>query len=239
MPPQHIVERDFAMTTSAADRVGARRSLLQLGGLLALLLLTMGLLALFAAWSLNRAHAANVVRVTTFVTAVDDARSAQAHFKTQVQEWKNLLLRGSDMAERARYLQSFAAEAKVVSDHLAAVERHLPLLGIAAVQAQALREEHAALGLRYAAAAQALGRDWQPAVADAAVRGIDRTLDRQIDALTDQVLAQSQRAIDQLRIEERRRYDSLQGALWTVMACSLALLAIMLWRVLRERGSGT
>lgn len=227
------------MTTSAADRVGARRSLLQLGGLLALLLLTMGLLALFAAWSLNRAHAANVGRVAAFVTAVDEARSAQAHFKTQVQEWKNLLLRGADPTERVRYQRSFDAEAGIVAGHLLALERHLPLLDMAAGQARALREHHADLGARYALAALELARNWQPAAADAAVRGIDRTLDRQIDALTDQVLAQSQRAIDRLRIEERRRYDSLQGALWMVMACSLALLAVMLWRVLKDRGGGT
>jgi len=226
------------MTTSAADRAGARRSLMQLGGLLALLLLTMGLLALFAAWSLNRAHAANVERVMAFVTAVDEARSAQAHFKTQVQEWKNLLLRGADPAERARYLRSFEAEATVVARHLSAVEGHLPLLDIAATRAQELREQHAALGARYAEAAQGLERSWQPATADAAVRGIDRTLDRQIDALTDHVLAQSQRAIDQLRIEEQQRYESLKAALWVVMASSLALLSVMLWRVLRERGSG-
>jgi hypothetical protein len=225
------------MTTSAADRAGARRSLLQLGGLLALLLLTMGLLALFAAWSLNRTHAANAERVMVFVTAVDEARSAQAHFKTQVQEWKNLLLRGADPAERVRYQRSFEAEATVVAGHLVAVERHLPLLGLPATQALELRDQHAALGARYALALRDLERDWQPATADAAVRGIDRPLDGQIDALTDKVLAQSQQALGQLRMDERRRYESLKAALWVVMAASLVLLAVMLWRVLSERSS--
>ena len=35
------------------------------------------------------------------------ALTAQVHFKKQVQEWKNILLRGSDAELRARYVAQF------------------------------------------------------------------------------------------------------------------------------------
>src|SRR3954465_9108777 len=39
--------------------------------------------------------------------AIDTARGAQVEFKIQVQEWKNILIRGNDPALLERYTQAF------------------------------------------------------------------------------------------------------------------------------------
>src|SRR5688572_16224365 len=44
-------------------------------------------------------------KASEIADAIDNARGAQVHFKKQVQEWKNILLRGSDTVAFQLYLE--------------------------------------------------------------------------------------------------------------------------------------
>src|SRR5262249_19022339 len=65
----------------------------------------------------------NVIAVSNQVEAANDlARSAHLHFKIQVQEWKDMLLRGYDSELYAKHSKGFA-------DESARVDRDLKTLG--------------------------------------------------------------------------------------------------------------
>ena len=127
------------------------------------------------------------------LTLVDEAN---LQFKIQVQEWKNVLLRGKDAANLTKYWQQFEAQEQKVSGQLTALIRladvmHAPEL---AAQVQRLQQEHSDLGLAYRngkAAFLAAGAD--PFAGDKAVKGIDRAASEQMSALVAKLHSDAQR----------------------------------------------
>jgi len=66
--------------------------------------------------------------------SVDLARSAQVEFKKQVQEWKDLLLRGgNDQATYDKYLQNFFSEEAATQQNLQGLRQLLGAQGSAHV----------------------------------------------------------------------------------------------------------
>ncbi|MCD2347761.1 methyl-accepting chemotaxis protein [Clostridium guangxiense] len=60
----------------------------------------------------------NLKTVSEYTTLVDTSRSAQVHFKKQVQAWKDLLVRGQDSKAYNQYFKEFQNEHTKVLDEL-------------------------------------------------------------------------------------------------------------------------
>jgi len=106
----------------------------------------------------------------------DSAFKAQIYFKTQIQEWKNTLLRGRDDTLYAKYLASFEKHEKKTRDeviHLILLANKYPELKSDATK---FLSEHKRLGKRYREALPAFKSAGNNShiVADKYVRGIDR-----------------------------------------------------------------
>jgi len=105
----------------------------------------------------------------------DQVRIMQVGFKKQVQEWKNILLRGSDPTDLATYRASFARESDAVRATGAALKRT-----VSDAEARELLDQfldaHRALGRKYDEALEPflVGRGLDPRAADTVVRGQDR-----------------------------------------------------------------
>ncbi len=136
--------------------------------------------------------------------ASDLARRAQIEFKFQVQEWKDLLIRGSDPELFNKYLKAFNERSATVKEELATLAPMLDKLALPAALATDLQAEHAELDRRYMEALKLYdgAKATSALEVDKAIRGMDRAttdhfaeivkkLQQQGDALDDAAMAQA------------------------------------------------
>jgi methyl-accepting chemotaxis protein-1 (serine sensor receptor) len=95
-------------------------------------------------------------------------------FKTQVQEWKDTLLRGKDPAKLQKHWGAFAQQEKAVDDQARALLAALPA-GEARTLVQGFADAHVKMGEGYRRGYQAFeAAGFESAAGDAAVAGVDR-----------------------------------------------------------------
>ncbi|HEX3059415.1 MAG TPA: hypothetical protein VHP62_08645, partial [Usitatibacter sp.] len=96
----------------------------------------------------NRIHDMDVTQ-NHVEEAGDLARQAQLHFKVQVQEWKNMLLRGHDLKLLDKHTKAFEEETAKVASTLKALNAVAPKIEMPATLADAAVLEHEDLARRY------------------------------------------------------------------------------------------
>ncbi|MEE1868962.1 methyl-accepting chemotaxis protein [Pseudomonas sp. 119P] len=116
---------------------------------------------------------------------------ANLQFKVQVQEWKNVLLRGKQPAELDKYWQQFLAREQQVQGILDQLIRSSD--ATLKARAEQLKQSHRQLGQAYAQGRQAfLAAGADPAVGDQAVKGVDRATSEQMSELVSQLRSDAQ-----------------------------------------------
>ncbi|MHC9014259.1 methyl-accepting chemotaxis protein [Stenotrophomonas bentonitica] len=211
------------MTSSAPARPRALSLQFKLLGALSLGLVIIVLAALAGLGSAWRNLSAEV--------PVEVARKAQAEllqreFRLQVQEWKNVLIRGADEALRERHLAAFDAEGRRIE----------ALAGTLATSrdeqtrtlANRFLAEHRALEARYRGALEAFaasGYDTQ--AGDALVRGADRAVGATLDALA--ARASERAEYETSATSERARAALVASAMVTALAALVLLAVLTLW----------
>jgi len=141
--------------------------------------------ALFSIHYSSMNHGRTLERFNEFKVAINSARIAQVSFKTQVQEWKNVLLRGQDPKDYDEYFKRFVQNEAEVDKELESLGGLMRKLGLDPAEVASLQAEHAALGKAYR---DALGLyrkgDVNSVLAvDKSIRGIDRKMNADIDGL--------------------------------------------------------
>ncbi|MCR4542406.1 methyl-accepting chemotaxis protein [Pseudomonas sp. 18.1.10] len=109
---------------------------------------------------------------------------ANLQFKVQVQEWKNVLLRGKQPQDMEKYWGQFQDRQRDVQGILTRLVAQTHDDATLSRRIEALREEHQQLGVAYQKgrdAYVAAGRD--ATAGDAAVKGVDRAASDQMSAL--------------------------------------------------------
>jgi methyl-accepting chemotaxis protein len=209
---------DFLPTDRLAFRLG-----LVLGGAVILTTLLAGVLL----WRSRVEQRAYEALLTHEVTEAAGARTAQVLFKKQVQEWKNVLLRGGDSALRVKHLGAFRANERGVDSAARA------LLGVvtdtvARSTLTRFKVAHDSLHRGYDAALSvfAAGGYQRPLDADKMVRGVDRPPTDLLDGVVDrlELRVREESAALALRQGAERRYAVLAALL------AVVLLGLGLWR---------
>ena len=136
--------------------------------------------------------------ITTAVTtgqqatkAIANARAAHVDFQRQVQEWKNVLIRGNDAELYEKHRKAFEDRAQKVQAGLAETEKDLAALGMPGALVSQVRKDHEEMLSKYLTAL----KSFDPTDAetgkkvDVLVRGVDRATSSNFDKLIDELLA--------------------------------------------------
>ena len=239
-------------SVSASDIASLRQSFMNLASLMLLMVLCVGILGLFSVWSL-RGYQARVQAALSEVTATMDlGRQAQLHFKIQVQEWKNILLRGHGLSDRALYVAAFEKEKAVTLNLLQSlrprvdqIQKSEGLMRLTKTQdvSAKLRGEidqivtgFAELNQTYKKALDEAQKNggWDPRVADAIVRGVDRDLTVQMDAVPVELERAYEDLVSLAALAADARFETLTRIVWTGVILALSVVAFMLWRMLKH-----
>lgn len=203
-----------------------------MAGIVALVLV----LVLAGWWMSGRALSATDTAYTEglkLARAIDNARSAQVNFQRQVQEWKNVLIRGGDAALRDTHWKGFEQREQLMDKELDALQAALGgmtgmtgMEGIASAAAKT-RAEHGVLGQRYRDALQkypTIDAAAQQAI-DVSVRGMDRPTSAGIDTLVQNLQGLvKQRFAD----ESAAAHSHMRNNLLLVGSIAAGLMALLL-----------
>ncbi|CAN7457813.1 methyl-accepting chemotaxis protein [Pseudomonas sp. LjRoot71] len=199
-----------------------------LGGSLALILVTA--LACFSFLSSGMQAYRGLLEGPLEASALIDVTNL--NFKTQVQEWKNVLLRGSDKAQLDKYWSQFEAQERKVQDSLGKLSELAADARTLSGQIDTLRREHQTLGVNYRKGRDAfIAAGGDAAVGDKAVSGIDRNTTQQLEALADQLHKQSleQASLINVSAERTITYGTL-----LMLGASVVIALFSLWLINRS-----
>jgi len=166
---------------------------------------------------------------------LDATRAAQVHFKVQVQDWKDILLRGSDSAAFDKYLNGFAQEERAVQTGLTAIRQQVVQTGADTTTLDSLVRAHADLGQRYRTALTRYnGRDPKSAhVVDSLVKGMDRAPTAAFDSVVQQIATDGEG--DLLRLAERANtaYVRMRTSFFLLLVGAIGLAAAVATMIIR------
>ena len=174
----------------------------------------------------STAHGAQALqRSLALSQAIETARSAQVEFKIQVQEWKNILIRGHDPALLDRYTKAFVKTGEATRADLKKLGAQLDALQLGTPLVDDAIKTQAELGERYLGAL----KQYDPANAESAkvvdnlVKGMDREPTKKIDDIVAYIGKESGRLMRQM--EEESRIAHAEAML--VMGLTLAVTLVV------------
>lgn len=211
---------------ASRPRLLLKRRVLILVGLLSLVSLALALHSTYRLRELTTWLSRTLAQSRILVDAVDRARSAQVHFKKQVQEWKDVLLRGWEPELFEKHHQAFLSEESHVQADAAKLKELLAAIEISSELVDEFLSKHEDLGKKYREALGRYDRE-RPASAfdvDRSVRGIDREATDRMDALVKDIQSRWDARVEKTReeslaeLEKHRRFS--EGA-YAIVVCGL------------------
>lgn len=154
----------------------------------------------------------------------------QSQFKTQVQEWKNTLLRGQDAEQRQRYWAAFQKHEQQVAQaasELSAGLRQAQADATLQSQADAFVQAHRDMSAGYRKGFEAFqAANFNHQAGDQAVKGMDREPTKLLDQLVQGISQASAQAQQRASAQAQRAFGLSVGAM---LACGLLGMAVAVW----------
>lgn len=152
------------------------------------------------------------------IDAVDTARLAQVSLKKQVQEWKDILLRGEDPEKLEKYTNGFIEQESTVAKSLVKL-KSLTLNKAIHTKIDRFIEVHKSMGKKYRSGMESYKNASADKykVGDKAVKGIDRQPTKDLDQIVVEVQAENE--------QTETLIQSRQSALtWMIILSSLGVI---------------
>lgn len=184
--------------------------------------------------------AAGVFGMQRVSSSLDDVRSVvdvdvanemqvsdmQLEFKTQIQEWKNVLLRGKDPKLRQAHWASFEKTEGHVAETAAQLLQKLHP-GQSRDLVQAFAKAHEELGRQYRRGYQAFQQgDFDPTLGDRAVKGIDRAPSDLISQARTSISTHTRQVADATAANAKKMQ---RLSLFLALAVGVVATAVVMW----------
>ncbi|UVL12957.1 methyl-accepting chemotaxis protein [Pseudomonas atacamensis] len=157
---------------------------------------------------------------------------ANLQFKVQVQEWKNVLLRGKQPADLAKYWSQFEERQRDVQNILGELAGQKGIEASLKSRIERLRDEHRQLGTAYQKGRDAyVAAGGDPSAGDAAVKGVDRATSEQMSALVAELREQGTAQSALISASAER---TVWLGLLVMLASGLLIGLLSLWLVSRN-----
>ena len=210
-------------------KIGTR--LFGMAATLATLMAIVGLMGLRSLQNSTNTLRQSLITAATITSAVDEGRDTQVEFKKQVQEWKDLLIRGSSRADFDKHYTAFTQQEGVVQLQLAAVRDTLRALGINAGDIDAILRTHLAVGAKYREAMKQYdpSSTRAPQHTDSLVRGIDRPLTLALDSLVDSVQHASSARMTAMTQNAESTYRAMRATFIVALLVAIGLSLAVAW----------
>ena len=159
------------------------------------------------------------------LNARKDINLVLSDFKTQVQEWKNVLIRGNDPKQLKKYFERFEKQEKLVQEQTASlIQRQYVPLQIRK-QLEEFKTEHVKLGELYRVGFEQFKMSgFNTQAGDKAVQGIDRASGKLLKSLSAAINKEANKTSKQLS-------DSASSLIWITVLLLLLVMAATLARI--------
>lgn len=138
----------------------------------------------------------SISSIENSVGVLMDIEQAHVYFKIQVQEWKNVLIRGNDEKQFDKYFTRFGEREAIVQERLASAITKLEALGKDTKEVKELKAEHKQLGTAYREAIATFDKS-------------DRTAGQQVDKLVSGVDRPASKAMTQVALDTETEFSQL------------------------------
>jgi methyl-accepting chemotaxis protein-1 (serine sensor receptor) len=215
-------------------KIGTRLALLSALFLIALAVLSASAWRALAGADVRSAAA--MQHAAQLTAAVDTARDAQVEFKIQVQEWKNILLRGKDPAAFDKYSKAFVASGENTVKRLQKLKGLMDSLQLQSAMVDTTVATHGELVTKYLAALKQYesGNPDSADLVDGLVKGMDRAPTRQFDDIVAYIGEQSRQAMADMARENARAHASALLTLCITLVATMATGAIAIVWLIRS-----
>jgi methyl-accepting chemotaxis protein len=180
----------------------------------------------------NTKSVAGMQQLATLGDAIDTARGAQVHFKIQVQEWKNILLRGNDPAQLEKYTVSFKKSGTAVRSELDKVNALLATLGTSSPLVGEALAAHEELQKNYLSALEqydsANAESFK--IVDGLVKGMDRAPTAKIDQIVEFMQEYGKKLVSSNTVSNAEAQKKAITMIVTIVIATLGICGvIMVW----------
>jgi methyl-accepting chemotaxis protein-1 (serine sensor receptor) len=182
----------------------------------------------------NLRAAEAMTRSVAMSQAIDTARSAQVEFKTQVQEWKNILIRGNDPAQLDKYSKAFVKGGETTRAELNKLDALLDKLQLSTPLVDEAIKTQNELVTRYMEALKKYdaANAESAHVVDALVKGMDREPTKKIDDIVEFIGKEAQRLAARMAEENAAAHRAALLAMGiTVLVTLVVGVVTVLWLI--------
>ncbi|MBF0555492.1 MAG: CZB domain-containing protein [Nitrospirae bacterium] len=203
---------------------------------ISLMTVTVGICGVSSTSATNGLLKSGLDKAKMFSEGVDTAREAQVTFKKQVQEWKDILLRGSDPDAFKKYTGGFAKREEDVQENLKKLKTIMENLGLQSSAVDEALKVHGELGVKYKEALKNYSSDNAESykVVDKLVKGIDRAPTDSIDGIVKFLQEKQAAAMSEFQNEGNKKYKSSRNTTLGVIAAMVLLSIIIAALIIRN-----